>query len=120
MNRQEHMTSTSRFVVNKLPCAHGRGRARMTRDWAATQRTVSGARPAEKTSALVATRADALTYKTTTHRFVSPVSDPSELGSEPDSWLTLRCLRAHERSRWCVREQRLGSHAPNQQRSTAS
>ncbi len=32
-------------------------------------------------------RAEALTDKTATHRRASPVSDPSELGSEPDSCL---------------------------------
>ncbi len=39
-------------------------------------------------------RAKTLTDRTTTHRFWSPVSDPSELGSEPDSWLEYRYLRA--------------------------
>ena len=72
-------------------------RARMRRDWAATQRTGRGARPAEekhnkiapqtKTSALVAPRSDAITDWTTTYSAPSAVSDPSELGSEPDSWL---------------------------------
>ena len=70
----------------------------MSRDWAATHRTGRGARPAErknnkivpqlKTSALMAPRADAHTDRTTTYSFVSAVSDPSELGSEPDSWLS--------------------------------
>ena len=69
---------------------------------------------------MVAPRADALTDRTTTYSKKSAVSDPSELGSEPDSWLDSSRLRAHERSGWCVREQRLGSHAPNRQRSTAS
>ena len=69
---------------------------------------------------MVVLRADALTDRTSTYRYVSPVSDPSELGSEPDSWLLPRPLRAHERSGWCVREQRMGSHAPNRQRRTAS
>ena len=69
---------------------------------------------------MVAPRFDALTDRTTTYSCVNPVSDPSELGSEPDSWLEPSCLRAHERSGWCVREQRLGSRAPNRQRSTAS
>ena len=68
----------------------------MSRDWAATHRTGSGARPAEektrnravaKTSELVLPRADALADRTTTYSHVSPVSDPSELGSEPDSCL---------------------------------
>ncbi len=68
----------------------------MSRDWAATHRTGSGARPAEETnktvpqqqtSELVAPRADALTHRITTYRIISAVSDPSELGSEPDSWL---------------------------------
>ena len=31
--------------------------------------------------------------KTATHRPVSPVSDPSELGSDPDGWLEYRNLR---------------------------
>ena len=113
------------------PCArtNDRGGACVSRDWAATPRTGRGAQPAEektqkeraaaKTSALVAPRADALTDRTTTYSAVSAVSDPSQLGSEPDSWLSKRSLRAHERSGWCVREQRLGSHAPNRQRSTA-
>ncbi len=43
--------------------------------------------PQLKTSALVALRADALTDRTTTYRSVSEGSDPSELSSEPDSWL---------------------------------
>ncbi len=38
-------------------------------------------------------RAKALTDRTTTHRNTSPVSDPSELGSEPESWLEYRSLR---------------------------
>ncbi len=68
----------------------------MSREWAATHRTGSGARPAEekhktvaqtKTSALVALRFDALTDRTTTYSFVSAISDLSELGSEPDSCL---------------------------------
>ena len=45
-------------------------------------------------SALVVPRASALTDRTTTHMYTSPVSDPSELGSEPDSWLEYRYLRA--------------------------
>ena len=115
MNRQEHMAPTACFV--KLPCMHGQGRARMRRDWAAMHRTGRRARRAEekqqnraaaKTSALVAPRADALTDRTTTYSSLSARSDPSELGSEPDSWLHSRSLRAHERSGWCVREQRLG------------
>ena len=53
-------------------------------------------RAAAKTSALVAPRADAVADRTTTYRYVSPVSDPSELGSEPDSWLLSRTLRADE------------------------
>jgi hypothetical protein len=36
-------------------------------------------------SALVVPRAKALTERTTTHSFRSAASDPSELGSEPDS-----------------------------------
>ena len=39
-------------------------------------------------------RAKALTDRTTTHRYRSAVSDPSELGSEPDSWLKYSALRA--------------------------
>ncbi len=69
-------------------------------------------RGAAKTSALVAPRADALTDRTTTYRYLNAVSDPSQLGSEPDSWLLSMYLRAHDRSGWCVC-QRLGSHAPN-------
>ncbi len=37
--------------------------------------------------------------RTTTHRVVSPVSAPSELGSDPDSKVEYSWLRAHERSR---------------------
>ncbi len=48
---------------------------------------------------MVAKRAEALTDRTTTYSMFSAVSDPSELGSEPDSWLLLRHLRAYERSR---------------------
>ena len=48
-------------------------------------------------SAWVVTRAEALTDRTTTHRFASVVSDPSELGSEPDSWLENRSLRARKK-----------------------
>ncbi len=39
-------------------------------------------------------RAKALTDRTTTHRSESAVSDPIELGSEPDSWLEDMYLRA--------------------------
>ncbi len=39
------------------------------------------------------TRAEALTDRTATHRPVSLVSDPSELGNEPDSWSEYRNLR---------------------------
>ena len=67
---------------------------------------------------MVLPRADALVDRTTTYSPVSPVSDPSKLGSEPDSWLELRPLREHERSGRRAREQRLGSHATNGQRST--
>jgi hypothetical protein len=35
--------------------------------------------------------------RTTTHSSVSPVIDLSELGSEPDSWLEYRYLRARDR-----------------------
>ncbi len=35
--------------------------------------------------------------RNTTYRTLSPVNDPSELGSEPDSWLELRVLRAQDR-----------------------
>ena len=45
---------------------------------------------------MVAPRADALTDRTTTYSIVSPASDPSELGSEPDSCLDARFLRAHD------------------------
>ena len=34
--------------------------------------------------------------RTATHSVLSPVSDPSELGSEPDSWLEYRCLRTRK------------------------
>ena len=47
-------------------------------------------------SAWVGPRAKALTARATTHRYASPVSDPSELGSEPDSWLENRSLRARK------------------------
>ena len=58
------------------------------------------------------TRAEALTDRTTTHSLVSLVSDPSELGSEPDSWLEDSWLRARARiDRGHAREARLGSHA---------
>ncbi len=40
------------------------------------------------------TWAEALTDRNATHRNWSFVSDASELGSEPDSWLELRSLRA--------------------------
>ncbi len=69
---------------------------------------------------MLAPRAEALTDRTTTYIYLSDVSDPSELGSEPDSRLPARDLRAHKQSGWCVREERLGSPAPNRQRSTAS
>jgi hypothetical protein len=70
----------------------------LSRDWAATHRTGRQRSMAsrrkntqktvqQKTSALVAPRADALTDRTTTYSPKSAVSDPSELGSEPDSWL---------------------------------
>ncbi len=39
-------------------------------------------------------RAKALTDRTTTHSLWSRVSDPSELGSEADSWLENMYLRA--------------------------
>ncbi len=39
-------------------------------------------------------RAKALTDRTKTHRYESAVSDPSELGSEPDSLFNCRALRA--------------------------
>ncbi len=39
-------------------------------------------------------RAKALTDTTTTHSCWSAVIDPSELGSEPDSWLEYMYLRA--------------------------
>jgi hypothetical protein len=45
---------------------------------------------------VVVPQANALTDRTTTHRYTSPVSDPSELGSEPDSWLEYRFLRARK------------------------
>ena len=41
-------------------------------------------------------RANALTDRTTTHMFTSACSDPSELGSEPDSWLEYSHLRARK------------------------
>ena len=68
----------------------------------------------------MAPRADALADKTTTYSLSSQVSDPSLLGNEPDSWLEESSLRAHERSRRCAREQRLGRHAPNRQWSAAN
>ena len=39
-------------------------------------------------------RTKALADRTMAHIRASPVSDPSELGSEPDSWLEYRYLRA--------------------------
>ena len=41
-------------------------------------------------------RAKARTDRTTTHKFTSFVSDTSELGSEPDSWLEYSHLRARK------------------------
>jgi hypothetical protein len=41
-------------------------------------------------------RAEALTDRTVTHRYWSPLSDPSELGSQPHSWLEYRCLRTRK------------------------
>ena len=102
------------------------GRCAREQRLAAAHRTGSGARPEEKdraaakTSALVASRFDVLMDRTTTYRLLSFVSDPSELGSEPDSWLVPRLLRAHGRSGWCVRDQRAGSNASKRQKSTAS
>ena len=48
------------------------------------------------TSAVVVPRANTLTHRTTTHISRSADSDPSELGSEPDSWVEYRPLRARE------------------------
>jgi hypothetical protein len=48
-------------------------------------------------TAWVVTWAKALTDRATTHRDESPVSDPSELGSEPDSWLEYSFLRARKK-----------------------
>ena len=42
---------------------------------------------------------DALAERTTTHKVVICVSDPSEEGSEPDSGKEVRPLREHDRSR---------------------
>ena len=42
------------------------------------------------------TSAVVLTRRTTTHISRSADSDPSELGSEPDSWVEYRPLRARE------------------------
>ena len=63
--------------------SHAPNRQRST----ASRRKTQTNHAAAKTSALVAPRADALTDRTITYSCVSPVSDPSELGSEPDSWL---------------------------------
>jgi hypothetical protein len=41
-------------------------------------------------------RAEALTDRTATHSSLSPGSHPSELGSEPDSWLEDSSLRARK------------------------
>jgi hypothetical protein len=41
---------------------------------------------------------DALAERTTTHK-VAIFSDPSEEGSEPDSWMEVRPLRERDRSR---------------------
>ncbi len=66
----------------------------MSRDPAATHRTGSAAQPAEENnktvqqqqnSELVLPQADAPADRTTTYRTVSPVSEPSELGIEPDT-----------------------------------
>jgi hypothetical protein len=43
------------------------------------------------------TQAEALTDRTTTHRSLRFVSDPSELGSEPESWLEYSSLRARKK-----------------------
>ena len=43
------------------------------------------------------TRAEGLTDRTTTYSCLSPVRDPSELGSQPDSWLWYRLLRARKK-----------------------
>ena len=42
-------------------------------------------------------RTKALADRTMAHIRASPVSDPSELGSEPDSWLENSALRARMR-----------------------
>ena len=44
-------------------------------------------RAAAKTGEFLAPRSDALADRTTPYICLSEVSDPSELGSEPDSWL---------------------------------
>ena len=44
-------------------------------------------------------REKALTKRTTAHRYLRFVSDPSELGSEPDSWLDSRYLRVRMKIR---------------------
>ena len=43
---------------------------------------------------MVVPRANARTDRTTTHICLSACSEPSELGSEPDSWLEYRDLYA--------------------------
>ncbi len=115
------------FLQGPCACTNDREGARVSRGQPRTEPAAQHCQQkkklksaAAKTSELVAPRADALTDRTTAYRYLSPVSDPSELGSEPDSWLDSRSLRAHERSGWCVREQRLGSHAPKRLKSTAS
>ena len=66
---------------------------------------------AAKLRAVAMLWADAVTE---THKIVRPFIDPSKLGSDPDSWLLPRFLRAQDR--WHTNEQRLGSRATNGRR----
>jgi hypothetical protein len=101
---------SSRLLLKSLRVQHRTRTQR--RDWAATHNT--GRRvcsPAEhnhrggctalSAAALALQRADPLADRTTTHRCVSPVSFPRELGSEPASRLLLSCLDTQDRRQTC-------------------
>ena len=57
-------------------------------------------------------RTDTHRHPTTTNRFLSAVMHPSQLGSEPDSWLVDRTLGAQVRRHTC-NEDHLRNHATN-------
>ncbi len=64
-------------------------------------------------SVWVVTRAAALTDRTATHRYMSVASDPSDLGSEPESWLECRYLRVRKKIQIVgTREPRAGAAMP--------